>query len=415
MNIELICIGDELLSGRTQDKNGPWLARFFERCGYSLKRITTIHDDDQEIQNALTAAFSRSSVVILSGGLGPTKDDLTKASLAKFYKVNLVDDTKTRKIAENNYLRRGKEFFPESNFYQLIPQGFTTCNNPKGLAPGLIKMESSKILLAGPGVPWEFAAMVEEEFFPLIEKTFGEEKRILGKMTIRTQGIPEESIFFSLVPNLWEELSRFGKVASLPNVHGVDIVISNIDKPKIFEKEIKNLVKKSSLAPYVWQFGNLSIEELILKLAKKRKIKIGLAESATGGLISHRLTNVSGSSDQYNGCVVSYSNESKIKILGVKPVTLRKNGAVSLEVAKEMAQGAQKALRANLTVSITGIAGPSGGSKKKPVGTVCIGWALGKKYGAETFLFKGDRDALKSIFSQKALFIMLKILSQKSK
>lgn len=413
MNIELICIGDELLSGRTQDKNGPWLARFLEGRGHSLNRITTIHDDNQEIQEALKMAFSRSSVIILSGGLGPTKDDLTKSTLADFFKINLIDDPKAGNIAKNNYLRKGKEFIPESNFYQMIPEGFIPCNNPKGLAPGLIKKDSSRILLAAPGVPWEFAAMVEEEFFPLLNKA----NKILGKMTIRTQGIPEESIFFKLVPNLWEELSRYGKVASLPHVQGVDIVISNIDKTKFknFEKEIKNLVKKSALAPYVWQFGDLTPEELIIKLAKKRKLTIGIAESASGGLVSHRLTNVPGCSDQYNGSVVSYSNKAKIKILGVKPSTLRKKGAVSLEVAREMARGAQKALAANLTVSLTGIAGPSGGSKRKPVGTICIGWTRGKKHGEEAFLFKGDRATLKAIFAQKALFILLKILSEKSK
>jgi nicotinamide-nucleotide amidase len=412
MNIELICIGDELLSGRTQDKNGPWLARFLEIQGHPLMRITTIHDDYQEISKALNDAFSRSSVIILSGGLGPTKDDLTKNALASFFKVDLVEDTKAKIIAETNYLRRGKKFIGESNFYNLLPQGFIACNNPKGLAPGLIKLGPSKILMAAPGVPWEFAAMVEEEFIPLLNKSFGKDKKILGKMTIRTQGAPEELIFFKLAPNLWEKLSLYGKVASLPHIQGVDIVISKIDKSKFknFQKEIKNLVQKTELAPFIWQYGDTSLEEMILKLAKKKKLTIGLAESASGGLISHRLTNIPGCSEQYMGSVISYSNQAKVKILGVRPQTLKKNGAVSVECAREMAVGAQKALSAKLTISVTGIAGPTGGSKKKPVGMVCIGWAKGKKSGAESFLFKGDRETLKVQFTQKALFIMLKTL-----
>ncbi len=415
MSIELICIGDELLSGRTQDKNGPWLARFLETQGHSLLRITTIHDDYQEISKALKDAFSRSSVVILSGGLGPTKDDLTKNALASFFKVDLVEDKKAKIIAEKNYSRRGKIFLGESNFYNLIPQGFIACNNPKGLAPGLINLGTSKLLLAAPGVPWEFAAMVEEEFAPLIDKSFGKNKKLYGKMTIRTQGIPEESIFFSLVPNLWEKLSTYGKVASLPHIQGVDIVISKIDKSKFknFQKEIKNLVQKTELAPFIWQFGDDSLEEMILKLARKKKLSIGLAESASGGLISHRLTNIPGCSDQYMGSVVSYSNKAKVKILGVRPQTLKKNGAVSLECAQEMAVGAQRALSVNLAISITGIAGPSGGSKKKPIGTVCIGWALDKKSGSESFNFRGDRDTLKVQFTQKALFMMLKTIQKK--
>ncbi len=413
MKFELICIGDELLSGRTQDKNGQWLASFLKSQGYHLNRITTISDDTSEICDSLSSAFSRSSVVILSGGLGPTKDDLTKAALASFFKVKLIEDVGAQKVAQKNYRRRGLKFIKESNFYNLIPQGFIPCNNPKGLAPGLIKSDESKTLLATPGVPWEFSSMVEKEFIPRINKSMGLDRKKLGSVTIRTHGVPEEYIFFNLAPTLWKDLSLFGKVASLPNVSGVDIVISNIDTSKFknFQKDVKHLVEKSPLAPFVWQFEDISLEETIINLARKMDIKIGIAESASGGLIAHRLTNIPGSSDQFMGSVVAYSNKAKVKILGVKKNSLEKFGAVSKEVAREMAKGAQKTLSADLTVSISGIAGPTGGSKQKPIGMVCIGWALGKNSGAESFNFKGDRATLKSIFTQKSLFLLLKKLT----
>jgi nicotinamide-nucleotide amidase len=413
MKFELICIGDELLSGRTQDKNGHCLASFLENQGLKLNRITTISDDISEICDALTSAFSRSSVVILSGGLGPTKDDLTKAALATFFKVKLIEDLNAKRIAEKNYRRKGLKFIKESTFYHLIPQGFISCDNPKGLAPGLIKIDKSKTLLAAPGVPWEFSTMVEKVFFPLLNKSMGNNRKKFGKITIRTQGIPEENIFFKLVPNLWDELSHFGKVASLPTVLGVDIVVSNIDKSKFprFQNQIKKIVQKSPLNSFIWQFGEISLEEAIIHMARKKNLMIGAAESASGGLISHRLTNIPGCADNYMGSIVAYSNNSKIKNLRVKPSTLKKFGSVSKEVAREMAIGAQNALAADLTVSVTGFAGPAAGEKNKPVGLVCIGWAKGKNSGAESFNFKGDRATLKSIFTQKSLFLLLKKLT----
>ncbi len=410
MNIEIICIGDELLSGRTQDKNAFWLSSFLNKNGFSLNRINIIGDGEKEITDALKEAFSRASVVFLSGGLGPTKDDFTKNALAKYFEANLVVSKEAKKVAQVNYQRKKLPFIEESNFYHLIPNGFLATDNPKGLAPGLIKVEGSKILMAAPGVPWEFSAMIESVFLPYLSKMFGKEKKNLGKVSIRTYGVPEEFIFYKLAPELWDDLSLFGKVASLPTISGVDIVVSNIDgnKFKNYEKDIKKIVMASPIKPYIWQIGDISLEEFILKLARKKKISLALAESASGGLISNRLTNIPGSSDQFMGSVVCYSNISKIKILGVRQSTLKKYGAVSQEVAREMAVGAQKKFSCDLALSISGIAGPSGGSKKKPVGTVCFGWAFGKNSGAESFVFKGDRMALKSLFTQKSLFILLK-------
>jgi nicotinamide-nucleotide amidase len=226
-------------------------------------------------------------------------------------------------------------------------------------------------------------------------------------------GVAEEKIFFELCPTLWSDLEKFGKVSSLPHTIGIDIVVSyhgDLSGHKKTEEEIKKLIQNSALATHVWQYGNRAVNEMVLELATALKSTFSFAESCTGGLVASKMTDLSGSSAVFMGGAVTYANEAKINLLGVKFETLENFGAVSIEVATEMAIGALQKFKTDYAVSISGIAGPTGGSIDKPVGTVVIGFATKNKSGARKFLFPGDRIRRKERFSDMALLTLLELM-----
>lgn len=255
--------------------------------------------------------------------------------------------------------------------------------------------------------------MVELEFYPLIKKFFAEKIKPNSQTVIRTQGVPEEKIFFELCPQLWKELEAFGKVSSLPHTIGIDIVISyQADEKEFLKKDrlIREHVESTALAPYIWQWGNKPINELVFEKAREKKYTFAFAESCTGGLTSSKITDLPGSSEVFHGSIISYDNSVKENVLGVKAETLKKFGAVSAETAEEMARGARELLKTDYAVSISGIAGPGGGSVEKPKGMVAIGYASKTKSGAHVFQFPGDRIKLKDRFSDKALLTLLELM-----
>lgn len=414
MNVEMIIIGDEILNGRTQESNGHFLAQFLSQKGLHLFKIQIVADKQEEIAKALDLALERSDIIITSGGLGPTQDDRTKNALAQYFKKDLFPKEEVASLVKEHYARIGKEWTPKTNSYHILPKDFQAAYNPQGLAPGLTYFDKShqKLIMAGPGVPREFSAMLEEAFFPLIKKHFKLSKSQTERFSIRTRGVPEEKIFFELCPNLWEELSQFGKVSSLPQIMGVDIVIAG-DDFKNKEKQIRKIVEKTPLKENIWQYGELSLPEYVLKVAREKKLTLATAESCTGGLCASRLTDMPGCSDVFLGSVVSYANEIKMNVLGVKEETLKKYGAVSTQVAQEMASGLQKVTKASFTVSFTGIAGPSGGTEEKPVGTIAIGICNPQgETDAKLFHLRGNRQLLKLRFSELGLFQLLEKLIQ---
>lgn len=414
LSVSMIVIGDEILNGRTTDLNGSWLSKFLFKRGLELKSLRFIRDNVDEIDSALNMALSESEIVITSGGIGPTVDDKTKSTLANFFGKQIIERDDIAQIVTDNYRRFGRPWAKESNFYHFFPEDFIGINNPLGLAPGIgYFCPDKRLVMAAPGVPREFMAMVDEEFYPLIKKFFGDRLKENFQTVIRTQGVPEEKIFFELCPNLWDELSALGKVSSLPHTIGIDIVVSYQGNAQIHQEknaEIKELIMKTPIASNVWQWGNVPVNELVLQKAKDKKITFAFAESCTGGLTSSKITDLSGSSEVFYGSIICYDNSVKEKVLGVKSETLKKYGAVSLEVAKEMAEGALKILNTDYAISTTGIAGPTGGSAEKPVGLVAIGYATKNKSGAYLFQFPGDRVRLKDRFSDKALLTLLELM-----
>lgn len=411
MKASVIIIGNELLYGRIADTNGPWLAKWLDEQGIELAEIQILPDDREVLIQSLKKSWESSDIVITSGGIGPTKDDMTKGILAEFCNKKLNPSDAAAKIVAENYKYYKRDWTRELNDYHVVPDDFIITPNPKGLAPGLFYQENGKALMAAPGVPRELKAMLEEEFKPLIHKFFSDKFNKKERVVIRTARVPEEQIFNELVPDLWDELSKFGLVSSLPQVNGVDIIVTITDGNfSEKEKAIQEYVLKTPLAEKIWQWGDKSLPELIVEEATKKGITIAFAESCTGGLTASRITDIPGSSAIFLGSLVTYSNDAKSNIIGVPQHKIVEHGAVSKETVVEMVEGARDKLGADLCVAFSGIAGPSGGTKEKPVGTLALAWSNGKTTESEIYQFAGDRERLKLRFSEIGLYQLFKMI-----
>lgn len=417
MNIELIIIGNELLNGKITDKNTFWLSRFLASKCLCLYQVTIVQDYLPDILKALGDAFSRSQVVITSGGLGPTGDDLTKSALAAYFKKEMVHSDKAMEIVTRNYNNFEKIPHVKKNGYTQLPKDFEPIYNPKGYAPGLLYQfeDKKKMMMALPGVPREFESMFAAQLYPYIKNLLTVPDLKSSNITIRTRNLPEETIFFDLCPGLWEELCSFGVVSSLPKLLGVDIGIALSYSQQSEFEEMKNKViehiNKTPLKNSIWQIGDDPIEKFILDKAESKKLSIACAESCTGGLLSSRLTDIPGSSKSFKGGIIAYSNEIKRDLLGVNEQTLKNNGAVSKNVACEMAIGVRQEFNTSIGIATTGIAGPDGGSIEKPIGTLAVAVSTLEQTRSYLFHFKGDREALKQKFTQMALYLCLENIS----
>ena len=412
MKAQIIIIGDEVLNGSIQDRNIQPLLKWLDQLGFECNQVTITRDREDLLLATMQSAWDQADLVISTGGLGPTKDDITKQVLGKLSQSLLRESKKAQVLVEELYKRRGKLWHKDLNHYNIIPEKVNVFDNPQGFAPGLMYAENGKLFLATPGVPRELNAMIEHTLPDILEKHFPNIDRRQRVVSIRTYGIPEEIIFHELCPNLWESLENFGKVSSLPQIMGVDIHIK-LNLQQDFQQTKEEIIQKiipKQLKEYIWAYDNKSIEEVIIEKAKEKKLKIGMAESCTGGLVAHRLTNISGSSSVFMGSMVTYSNESKIDCLGVNAITIESFGAVSEETATEMASGAQEKLKVDIALSLTGIAGPLGGSDDKPVGTVCIGTSTDSEKSSKRYNFTGNRNLLKERFALAALMKILKII-----
>jgi len=412
MKTEFIGIGSELLYGRVQDTNGSWLAAWLHERGIDLNGITLCKDDKSDVLECLERGMKRSDLIIISGGLGPTEDDITKNILAEYFDKKITESEKASHIVSKNYERYGKEWKPEWNHYHHIPEDFDVFDNPKGLAPGLGFQEKNKIILCAPGVPKEFRAMVEDVFTPWLKMNSDFKTSETHQVVVRTHGVPEEMIFNKLAKNLWNDLEKLGKLSSLPQVLGIDLVLTlpqDSDKNQV-QSDVQKIINQTELKEYVWQWGDLSLEDLIIQTCKEKNITFSFAESCTGGFSSNRITDVSGCSSVFLGSAVTYANEAKMNLLGVQKQTLKEFGAVSVQTAEQMAEGALQKYSSDIAISWTGIAGPGGGTKEKPVGLLALGWSTSNGHrGAEVIQYSGDRDWLKKRFSEKGLFKLLKL------
>ncbi|MBC74626.1 MAG: hypothetical protein CME64_01280 [Halobacteriovoraceae bacterium] len=411
MKIQLITIGNELLNGKIQDKNAFWLAQFCYEHHIDFTKNHIIPDNREAFFTALKEAWKDADLVITSGGLGPTKDDLTKDLLSEFFECPLKESDQAMEVTLNNYKKSKREYNPKQN-YSKIPDGFTALDNEIGYAPGLLFEKDSKMIAALPGVPAEFKTMFKDEVLKRANGRFQESENLKKHVIVKTYKAPEAMIFNKLAPELWDKLEAFGEVSSLPHPMGVDIGVKiearDEEALKQKEQQVIDCVNSSPIKDYIWHIGKESLEEVIIQKAKEKNMTLGFAESCTGGLCASRITDISGSSSVFLGSVIAYHNSVKENILNVNASTLKKYGAVSSETAWEMAQGARSALGADLVVTTTGIAGPGGATPDKPVGTIGVGYSSERKCAGDLHHFSDrDRVDMKYLFSQIALFTML--------
>jgi nicotinamide-nucleotide amidase len=409
MKLGFLIIASEVLDGKIADLNTKILADFLRDKQLEIHESMVVRDHRDAILRALTLLAESHDIIITSGGLGPTQDDITKEMLGIFLNKKVVFNQDALKIAEDNYARFGRTFPGREHGYAWLPEDFTPLSNSTGFAPGFYTQFKNKILFSAPGVPREFRSMLADHLEKLVvSKSQGYLKHVI----IRTKNIPEEKIFGEVDPSLWSKLESLGEVSSLPVIMGVDIGVkikaNSVDELETKEQQIHRIFETSPIFSAVWASGLESLEEKIIRIANQKKIRFGFAESATGGLCSHRLTSIPGSSQSFMGSVICYDERIKETILGVRSSTLRTHTAVSSETATEMAQGLLEKFNLDIAISITGYAGPGGGTSENPVGTVYLATAIkGKRTTGEVFKLKGDREVLKQRFSQAALYSLL--------
>lgn len=410
MKLGLLVIATEILEGKVVDLNTRSLAYFLKKHHLELNEAHTVRDHEDDIKRGFSSLLNNCDFIITSGGLGPTQDDLTKNVLASFLNTPITYSDLAHKVASENYERLQRPYPGKQHEYSLLPEGVKPLSNSTGFAPGLFVEHQGKSILCAPGVPREFNSMLQDHFLPWIEKNHRKDC-FMENVVFRTRRVPEEKIFGEVDPELWNKLSNEGDVSSLPGIMGVDIgvKIQATDELGLSKKReaIISIMDNSPVKKHIWHQGEARLEEVIVKLANEKGITFGFAESCTGGLCSHRITNISGSSKSFMGSVISYDEAVKINKLAVPSELIASKGVVSLEVAEAMAEGLVKTFNIDFAVSVTGIAGPNGGSPELPVGSVCIGLHVKDKV-TRSFKLRlfGDREQLKERFAQAALMVL---------
>ena len=375
---ELITIGDELLYGHTIDTNAAFIGEKLAEAGIDLIYHTTVADNDENMLNAIATAMNRVNLIITTGGLGPTHDDITKKVICKYFKRQLVFHEDVLKALQEKYAKMGIVMAPINQNQALLPQGARLLDNPIGSALGIVFEESGKTFIAMPGVPSEMELMATGQLIPLLKEKIG--KSVIIHRKLRTIGVPE-SVIFEKVKDLIDDKSKIS-IAFLPSPRGVDVrlTIKSDDQNKATAAiDALDSRFRERIGNYIFGYDSDELPQLIGNLLRDSKLTIAVAESCTGGLLGKVFTDIPGSSDYFLGGVIAYSNELKMKLLSVPPITLERHGAVSEETAKFMAEGVRKLTGASLGVSITGIAGPDGGTDDKPIGLAYIGLATPDK------------------------------------
>ncbi len=374
MKCEVISIGDELLIGQTINTNASWIGEQLNNFGFTIAHGAIISDNKNDIILALNNASKRSDIIIITGGLGPTNDDITKHTLSEYFNTSL----ERNKDIEKNivaYFKSVNRPILKSNLDQaLLPLSCEVLSNSRGTASGMWFEKDNIIYISLPGVPYEMKGIMQEHVFPKLLTKMGGETVVVNK-TIRTHGMGES--FLAEIIKSWEDKLEINniKLAYLPSPGIVKLRLSVIGLDKlILERKLKETIDelKALIPDQIYGYGNATMEGVVGKLLKERNLTIATAESCTGGSVAKMLTSVSGSSSYFNGAIVSYNNQSKVDLLNVDFKDIDDYGAVSQQVVEQMAEGVRNKLHTDYGISTSGIAGPSGGTKEKPVGTVWI-------------------------------------------
>lgn len=405
MKVELICVGTELLLGNIVNTNAAYLSEKCAGLGLSCYFQTVVGDNGERLTQVLETALGRSDIIILSGGLGPTEDDLTKETAAKVCGKTLLLHEPSREAIRKYFADRGME--PTDNNWKqaMLPEGCIVLDNHNGTAPGVImETERNRVILL-PGPPNELQPMFEESVAPYLT---GLTSQVICSKTVKICGVGEsraETMLKDLIDS--QENPTIATYAKTGEVH--IRVTANADDKKTAMKLIKPVVKelKNRFGNHVYSTEEeTTLEKAVADLAIANELTLTCAESCTGGMLSARLINVPGISEVYKSGVITYSNKAKRRLLGVKKSTLQKYGAVSEKTAEEMAKGAASLTRADVATAITGIAGPDGGTEEKPVGLVYIACSVKGRMTVKKYLFSGNRDKVRESAVSAALALM---------
>jgi nicotinamide-nucleotide amidase len=372
---ELLTIGDEILYGQIVDTNSQWMSVELDKVGIKVIRKTTVGDQEDEILTAFAEAEKRADIILITGGLGPTSDDLTKPLLAKYFNCKLEIHEEALQEITAFFKSRGREMIEPNRQQAALPVCCTKITNPIGTAPGMWFEKEGKVFMSMPGVPHEMKKMMTERVIPKLKEKF-HTPNIYHKV-IRTIGIGESFLAEKIAP--WENsLPQHIKLAYLPSLGEVKLRLTGFSNSSSqLESEIDVLVEKLKViaGDYIYGYGDESIEVAIGKMLRERKLTLSMAESCTGGYLSHLITSVPGCSDYFLGSMVPYAYEIKMRQLGVKPEVLEKYGAVSEPTIIEMANIVRAKFNTDIGVATSGIAGPGGATPEKPVGMVWIAYS----------------------------------------
>jgi nicotinamide-nucleotide amidase len=388
---EIITIGDEILIGQIVDTNSAWMAQQLNNAGIRVKQISSVSDDRKHILTALAEASSRADIILITGGLGPTKDDITKKTLAEYFGVGMVENKEALDNVNRIFAKYNRPLLEVNRLQAEVPENCDVILNKNGTAPGMWFNHEGKVYVSMPGVPFEMMYMVEEEVIPKLKATFT--LPVIIHKTILTAG-EGESFLAEKIADIEDSLPSYIKLAYLPKLGQVRLRLSAYgDNADLLKQKVEEFAARivERVGINVVTQEDIPLEKALLNIMAEKGLTLSVAESCTGGYISHLFTQHAGSSKVFLGGAVSYSNQLKESLLGVKDETIQKYGAVSEETVTEMVQGALKNFKSDFAIAVTGIAGPDGGTPDKPVGTVWIGVASAKQTLIKKFTFSSKR------------------------
>lgn len=413
MKASIITIGDELLIGQTVDTNSAWMGAELSKYGFDVLRITSVHDRREDILYSLKEATGKSDVVLITGGLGPTSDDITKPTLCEFFDTHLIMDEDVLRMNEKMMLLRNFPMNDKNRRQAEVPESCRVLKNDSGTAPGMWFEKDNTIFISMPGVPHEMKYLMEKKVLSELKRRFT--SQVIIHRNIMTYG-SFESKLSDILTDFESGLPANIKLAYLPasGIIKLRLTGTGSDKEslsKIINEQVDILYK--TIPEYIYAEDEESLEHVIGKLLKSKQKTLSTAESCTGGEIAHLITSVAGSSAYYKGSVIAYADSVKTQLLGVKALTIEKYGAVSEQTVKEMAEGARKLFGTDYSLATSGIAGPDGGSDEKPVGTSWIAVASDKGLVCEKRVFGNDRTINITRFSLASLNLLrMQIIKQ---
>lgn len=413
MNVEIIVIGDELLIGQVTDTNSGWIARELNYIGWEVTEITTVRDRSREITDALNSSFGRVDVVLMTGGLGPTKDDITKQTLCDYFGGKLVFDESVFANVEAIFRRRKLTMNDSTRNQAYVPNMCTVIQNPVGTAPVMWFERNGKVLVSMPGVPTEMKTVMKEVVISRLREYFQDHSSILHR-TCLVKDFTESRLSETL-SDFEAQLPACIKLAYLPTPGVIRLrLTARGDEESYLQKIIDDEFFKlrTILGSHLFCGSDTTLAGALGSILAERGETLATAESCTGGNIAHEITRIAGSSVYFKGSVVAYSNEVKTRVLNVSSEILSGFGAVSRETVLQMVSGVQRLLSSDCAIATSGIAGPGGGSVEKPVGTVWIAVRYGERSEVECFCFEGDREQVIARATQSALLMLIQLMTK---